>query len=42
MFKEAGNTGMWHQVCKVIKAWDDLNDLQKAHVFNTLHRFFGG
>lgn len=40
MFKEAGNTAMWHQLCKVINAWDDLDDLQKNHVFEVLHRFF--
>ena len=41
MFKEAGNTAMWHQMCKVINAWDTLEDLQKNHIFEVLHRFFG-
>lgn len=40
MFKEAGNKGMWHQMCKVIKAWDALEQFQKDHVFDTLHNFF--
>ena len=40
MFKEAGNKAMWHQMCKVIKAWDQLDSLQKEHVFEVLHRFF--
>lgn len=41
MFKEAGNTAMWRQMCRVIKAWDTLNSIQKEHVFETLHKFFG-
>lgn len=41
MFKEAGNKGMWHQMCKVIKAWDSLEEIQKNHVWEVLHRFFG-
>lgn len=41
MFKEAGNKGMWHQMCKVIKAWDTLEDFQKDHVWEVLHKFFG-
>ena len=41
MFKEAGNKGMWHQMCKVIKSWDSLEQIQKDHVFDTLHKFFG-
>lgn len=40
MFKEAGNKGMWHQMCKVIKQWDTFEQIQKDHVFDTLHRFF--
>ncbi len=40
MFKEAGNKGMWHQMCKVIKQWDTLEQIQKDHVFDTLHKFF--
>ena len=40
MFKEAGNKNMWHQMCKVIKAWDTLEQFQKDHVFDTLHNFF--
>lgn len=40
MFKEAGNKGMWHQMCKVIKSWDTLDSIQKEHVFDVLHRFF--
>lgn len=40
MFKEAGNKGMWHQMCKVIKSWDTFEQIQKDHVFDTLHRFF--
>lgn len=40
MFKEAGNKAMWHQMCKVIKAWDQLDSIQKEHVFEVLHRFF--
>lgn len=40
MFKEAGNKSMWHQMCKVINAWDTLEQVQKDHVFDTLHRFF--
>lgn len=39
-FKEAGNKAMWHQMCKVIKAWDTLEQIQKDHVFDTLHKFF--
>lgn len=42
MFKDAGNKGMWHEMCRVIKAWDTLEQIQKDHVFDTLHRFFGG
>ena len=41
MFKEAGNTTMWHQICDVIKAWDTLEQIQKDRVFDTLNRFFG-
>lgn len=40
MFKEAGNKGMWHQICKVINAWDTFEQIQKDHVFDTLHKFF--
>lgn len=40
IFKEAGNKGMWRQMCKVIKVWDTLEQIQKDHVFDTLHRFF--
>lgn len=40
MFKEAGNKGMWHQMCKVIEAWDSLIDIQKNHVWEVLHKFF--
>ena len=40
-FKEAGNKKMWHEMCKVIKAWDSLEEIQKQHVFETLNRFFG-
>ena len=40
MFKEAGNSAMWHQMCKVINAWDDLEEVQKNHIFEVLHRFF--
>ena len=40
MFKEAGNKGMWHQMCKVIRQWDTFEQIQKDHVFDTLHRFF--
>ena len=40
MFKEAGNKAMWHQMCEVIKKWDTLEQIQKDHVFDTLHRFF--
>lgn len=40
MFKESGNKRMWHQMCKVIKAWDKLESLQKEHIFEVLHRFF--
>lgn len=41
MFKEAGNTKMWHEVIRTIKAWDTLSDIQKEHVWDVLHRFFG-
>ena len=41
MFKEAGNKNMWRQMIKVIKAWDSLEQVQKDHVFDTLHHFFG-
>ena len=40
VFKEAGNKTMWHELCKVIKAWDSLAQIQKDHVFDTLHNFF--
>lgn len=40
MFKEAGNKGMWRQMVKVIKQWDTFEQIQKDHVFDTLHRFF--
>ena len=40
MFKEAGNKGMWRQMIKVIKQWDTFEQIQKDHVFDTLHRFF--
>ena len=40
MFREAGNKAMWHQMCEVIKKWDTLEQIQKDHVFDTLHRFF--
>ena len=39
-FKDVGNKGMWHEMCKVIKAWDTLEQIQKDHVFETLHNFF--
>lgn len=42
MFKEAGNKGMWHQMNKVINSWDSLEELQKDHVWEVLHKFFGG
>lgn len=42
MFKEAGNMAMWHEVCKVINAWDTLDTIQKDHIWDCLHRFFGG
>lgn len=40
IFKESGNKAMWHQMCKIIKAWDQLDSIQKEHVFEVLHRFF--
>ena len=40
MFREAGNKDMWKQMIKVIKAWDSLEQIQKDHVFDTLHQFF--
>ena len=40
MFREAGNKNMWRQLIKVIKAWDSLEQIQKDHVFDTLHQFF--
>lgn len=40
IFKEAGNKGMWHQMVKVIKLWDTLEDFQREHVWDVLHRFF--
>ena len=40
MFKEAGNKSMWHQMCRVISAWDKLESLQKEHVFEVLHNMF--
>lgn len=40
MFKEAGNKGMWRQMIKVIKQWDTFEQIQKDHVFDTLHKFF--
>lgn len=40
MFKEAGNKDMWRQMIKVIKQWDTFEQIQKDHVFDTLHRFF--
>lgn len=40
MFKEAGNKNMWHQICKIIKQWDTFEQIQKDHVFDTLHKFF--
>lgn len=40
MFREAGNKGMWRQMIKVINAWDTLEQIQKDHVFDTLHEFF--
>lgn len=40
LFKEAGNKGMWHQLCKVIKVWDSLEEVQKNHVWEVLHKFF--
>lgn len=41
IFKEAGNKGMWHQMCKVINTWDSLEEIQKNHVWDVLHKFFG-
>lgn len=40
MFREAGNTKMQKELIKAIKAWDTLEQIQKDHVFDTLHRFF--
>ena len=40
MFKEAGNRAMWHEMCSVIAAWDSLEQIQKEHVWEVLHRFF--
>lgn len=40
MFREAGNKQMWKQMIRVINAWDTLEQVQKDHVFDTLHRFF--
>lgn len=40
MFKETGNKAMWHQIIHVIRIWDTLTDLQKNHVFDTLHKTF--
>lgn len=41
MFKELGNKAMWHQIIHIIRIWDTLTDLQKNHVFDTLHNTFG-
>ena len=40
MFKEAGNKEMWKAMIRVIRAWDSLEQVQKDHVFDTIHRFF--
>lgn len=38
-FKEVGNKKMWHEVTKVIKAWDSLEEFQKTHIWDVLNRF---
>ena len=40
IFKEKGNTAMWHQICKIIKNWDTYTDMQKDHVFEVLEKTF--
>ena len=40
MFREAGNKNMWRQMIRVINQWDTLEQIQKDHVFDTLHKFF--
>lgn len=39
MFREQGNKAMWHQMCKVIKAWDSLDDIKKTTIFEKLNKF---
>jgi hypothetical protein len=40
IFKENGNKAMWHQMCKVIKSWDQFESIQKEHVFEVLNNMF--
>lgn len=39
MFREQGNKAMWHQMCKVIKAWDSLEETKKLSIFEKLNKF---
>ena len=41
LFKESKNSAMWHQLCRIINAWDSLDKLQKDHIFEVLHKNFG-
>lgn len=41
LFKEKGNTVMWRELIRTIKAWDMLNSIQKEHVFEVLNKTFG-
>lgn len=38
-FKDAGNKKMWHEMVKVIKTWDSLEEVQKTHIWDILSRF---
>jgi hypothetical protein len=35
-FKENGYKRMWHQMCKIIKAWDNLDSTKKEQIFKVL------
>jgi hypothetical protein len=40
-FKEVGDKYMWHLLCKVIKNWDNYDDIVKDSIFATLHGNIG-
>ena len=39
-FKESGNKAMWHEVCRVIKAWNSLTADKQKEIFEKLNKNF--